>query len=583
MQHNKKPLTRAARALRRAPALLPVLLCSLAAQAATDAGQLLNEQQRLDKRAPRAAAPNTPALQAPLDETAGQPGLRAQIQRVRITGADGLMDEARLQALVADARGRTLSHAQLQQLAGRVTQALQAGGYPLARAYLPRQDLSDGELEIAVLPGRLQSSTDRVKVLTTDPALAAWLGAIANAALPEGPVRSEQLERGMLLINDVPGVQARASLEKGDEPGSSRLLVRADTERRWNAQLGVDSFGNRYTGEWRASAQAAVYRPFAQSDMLAGSVSHASGSDQASASYALGLNPQGLRAQMAMNWLRYDVGGDASALELAGTASSVSGGLSYPLLRSRERSLWASADIERKAMTDKALGQELRSRRLYRMGATLNGSLIDRTWGIAQHELSVGFAAGQLSLHNAADRQVDALSAQTAGGFSKLSWSASRLQGFEGAPDWSLLLGASGQLSSRNLDSSEKFILGGPVGIRGQAVGEASGDSGWLVNLELRREFAVGDAVRAQALAFVDHGRIALHARPWGGALAAGQDNGYALSGAGVGLNLSGERWTLRSAYARALGSNPGRSAAGLNADGRSSRHHLWVQAALRF
>ena len=39
----------------------------------------------------------------------------------------------------------------------------------------------------------------------------------------------------------------------------------------------------------------------------------------------------------------------------------------------------------------------------------------------------------------------------------------------------------------------------------------------------------------------------------------------------------------LRAAYARALGDNPGLSPKGLNADGRSGRNHLWVQAALRF
>jgi hemolysin activation/secretion protein len=577
MNSNKNILTRAP------GTLLPLLLCSMAAQAATDAGQLLNEQQRLDRRAPRATAPNEPVVQAPLTEAGAQAGLRARIDRVRVTGAEGLMDDAKLQALVADAKGRTLSHAQLQQLANRVTQALQAGGYPLARAYLPRQDLTGGELEIAVLPGRLQSGADRIKVLHSDPALGAWLGEIAAAALPTGPVTSEQLERGMLLINDVPGVQARASLEKGDEPGSSRLLVRADTERRWNAQLGVDSFGNRYTGEWRASAQAAVYRPFGHSDVLTGSLSHARGSDQVAASYAAALNPQGLRAQFATNWLRYDIGGDVAALDLAGTASSVSGGLSYPLMRSRESSLWASADVERKAMTDKALGQELRSRRLYKIGATLHGSFVSRAAGLAQHDISVSFAAGQLNLNNTTDRQLDALTAGTAGGFSKVTWSASRLQGFEGAPQWSLLVGVSGQMGGRNLDSSEKFILGGPVGIRGHAVGEASGDSGWLANLEVRREFGFGDAVRAQAVAFVDHGRVTLHVSPWRGALAAGKSNGYALSGAGVGLNLSGDRWMLRSSYARAVGSNPGASATGLNADGRSSRHHLWMQAALRF
>lgn len=587
MGKNKKSLSRAVGARKRnwAPAVLPAMMWALSAQAAPDAGQLLNEQQRLEQSAPRLPAPSAPAVQLPsLDAVAAQPGLRARIERVRFTGADGLVEEASLQALVADARGRTLNHAQLLQLAGRVSQTLQAAGYPLARAYLPRQDLSEGELEIAVLPGRLQSGAERIKVLNAEPALAAWLAAIADAALPPGPVRSEQLERALLLINDVPGVQARASLEKGKEAGSSRMLVRADSSRRWDAQLGLDSFGNRYTGEWRSSAQAQLYRPLAADDVLSASLSHARGNDQLALGYGLGLNPQGLRAQLNTSLLRYELGGDSAPLGLSGTAGSLSAGLSYPLLRARGANLWGSVELERKSMNDKALGQEIRARRIVKASATLSGNLVAPQLGqLAQHEMSLGLAGGQLKLDNAADSLVDALSARTAGGFSKLFWRASRVQSFEAAPDWSLFLGASGQQGGRNLDSSEKFILGGPAGVRGQAMGEASGDSGWLMNLELRRDFSLAQGLRAQALGFVDHGRIQLHTRPWTGALSATQSNGYALSGAGLGLNLYGERWTLRSAYARALGDNPGLSPKGLNADGRSGRNHLWVQAALRF
>ncbi|MBA4342330.1 MAG: ShlB/FhaC/HecB family hemolysin secretion/activation protein [Methylibium sp.] len=556
----------------------------LGAQAAVpDAGQLLNEQQRLDKSAVRpAAAPVNVNAQA-LDTAAAQPGLRARIERVRVSGADGLLSDAQLQALLVDAKGRTLNHAQLQQLASRVTMALQAAGYPLARAYLPRQDLSAGDLEIAVMAGRLQTGPDRVKVMAADPELGVWLAGVANAALPEGTVRSEQLERALLLISEVPGVQSRASLEKGKEPGSSRLLVRADTPRDWSAQATLDSFGNRYTGDWRAGAQAALYRPFGNDDLLGLGLSHSRGSDQASASYALGLNPQGLRAQFSGSWMRYQVGADAAALNLTGTASTLSAGLAYPLLRARERNLNASFEVERKGMSDKALGQEIRARRVHKASASLNGSFRSDWLGVAYNELSAGFAVGQLDLDNSADRLADSLSARTAGGFSKVYGRAARTQGFEGAPDWSLFMGASAQLAGRNLDSSEKFILGGAAGVRGQASGEASGDSGWLLNLEVRRELQLMPELRSQLLAFVDYGRITQQAQPWAGATPAGRDNGYALSGAGVGVNLYGERWSLRSAWAHALGSNPGRSAAGLNADGRSSRNHLWVQASLRY
>ena len=54
------------------------------------------------------------------------------------------------------------------------------------------------------------------------------------------------------------------------------------------------------------------------------------------------------------------------------------------------------------------------------------------------------------------------------------------------APQWSLYLGLSGQRALDNLDSVEKFSLGGPYGLRAYPSGEATGDHGWLAVAELQ-------------------------------------------------------------------------------------------------
>lgn len=555
---------------------------AMAQTAPPDAGSLLNQQQRQDRPQPRPES-SAPLVQAPLPEASGEVGFRARIERVRFSGAEGLIDDAELQAVVADALGRELSFAQLQALAQRVSAALQAHGYLLARAYLPRQDLSDGELTIAIMIGRLQSSAGRVQVLSGDEVLRRRMAAIADAALPDGPVRNDQLERALLLINDVPGVSARATLEKGDEPGSSRLLVSADTTPDWSGGIAVDNFNNRYTGPWRTSAWTTVNRPFGREDQLGANLSHSSGSDVLGLNYALALNPSGLRANFAASWMRYDIGAEFKPLDLTGSAGTVSAGLRYPLLRTRQRSLWISVDAEHKRLTDRALGQTLRERELDKLTAMASGSFWDGWWGGGYTGLSAGWVSGRLGLDNDADRLADALSARTRGRFDKWVWRIERSQSLGGLPNWGLYLGANGQVGSRNLDSSEKFLLGGPSGVRGHAVGEASGDSGWLASAELRRDFSVAEGLSAQALLFVDHGQVRQHIDAWPGSVMPWSGNSYGLSSAGVGLNLQAARWSFRSAWAHRLGDNPGHSAAGMNADGRRDNHYLWLQASLRF
>lgn len=554
---------------------------AIAQTAPPDAGALLNQQQHQDR--PQQRPEQDAPANTPLPEARGDVGFRARIDRVRFTGAEGLVDDKTLQAVVADALGKSLTYAQLKALAQRVSATLQAQGYLLARAYLPRQDLSDRELEIAIMIGRLQRGHGGVQVLSREEALRSRMTAIADAALPDGPVRNDQLERALLLINDVPGVSAHATLEKGAEPGTSRLLISADTTPDWTGGVSEDNFNNRYTGQWRTSAWTTLNRPLDREDQLGASASHSRGSDVLGLNYSIGLSPSGLRANFATSWLHYDIGGEFKPLDLSGSAGTVSAGLSYPLLRTRKHSLWISVDAGHKRLVDRALGQTLRERELDELTTMFSGNVWDNWWGGGYTGVSAGWATGSLRLGNEADRFADAVSARTRGHFDKWIWRVERTQSLGGVSNWGLYLGANGQIGSKNLDSSEKFLLGGPSGVRGYPVGEASGDSGWLASAELRHDIPLTAGLSAQALVFVDRGHVRQHIDPWAGSVMPWTGNQYSLSSAGVGLNLQGARWSFRSAWARHLGDNPGRGATGLNADGLRFGQYLWLQASLRF
>ena len=110
-----------------------------------DAGALLNQQQQQDR--PQTRPQNdVPLVDTPPPVARGEAGFRARIDRVRFSGAEGLLDDATLQAAVAGALGRSLNFAQLQALAQRVSATLQAHGYLLALASFG----SDGSAAIDV-------------------------------------------------------------------------------------------------------------------------------------------------------------------------------------------------------------------------------------------------------------------------------------------------------------------------------------------------------------------------------------------------------------------------------------------------
>jgi hemolysin activation/secretion protein len=548
----------------------------LALAASPDAGQLINERQRVEMPPARPAA--EPLKEREQTTGTAARGLSVRVARVRFTGAEVLASDAELQGWVADHVGQRLHHAQMQALAARVTARLRDKGYALARAYLPRQDLSGGELQIAVLAGRLQDGPGRLNLSGGNAELQARLRAIADANLPDGPTRAEDLERALLLMRDVPGITVRSALDRGDQPGTSRINADVDELSAWGASASLDNFANRYTGDVRATVRGVLHRPLEREDQVFVSLSKSRDTGHAALSYAWALSPQGLRAQVNGSYLRYKVGLELAPLDLRGTARSVGAGLSFPLQRSRERNVWLSLDGVESRLDDDALGVPLHRRRIDRVTVGVSANAYDSFGGGGQIDLGANVGAGTVSLsRNPADAAADAVSARSQGGFTKFSAHLARHQTLPGLRDWTLFAAVSGQLADKNLDSSEKFMLGGPSGVRAYAVGEASGDSGWLASVELRREFKLF-GLRAQGLGFVDAGGITQHQTLWTGALSDPATNRYRLAGAGLGLNIGNATWNLRSAWAHAIRGNAGRSAAGLEADGRAARQRAWVQ-----
>lgn len=558
------------------------------AQAIPNAGQLLNEQQQTLPSEPRGAEP-PPAFELPsASPRPGDSGLRVEIKSIRFSGDTELAKAENLQELTTPVTGQTLDHAGLQHLVDTLTRYLRGKGYVLARAYLPRQDLTHGELEIALIKGRLQSGDKRIEVGGQTRSSAQRLHDIASAALPEDEVlRVEDLERALLLINDQPGMSAQSALDRGLQPGTSRLIIDARQGPLFTGAVSADNYGNRSTGTARANAQLVANDPLGIGDQLNLGFSTSTGSAVIGGGYSLPLTASGLRLNAAATYLRYDVDQEQfRSLDLRGTAKAGSLGLSYPLIRSRLQNLYITGTYEHKALEDRALGTNVSDRTLDNFTFGLSGNRFDDLAGGGVTDASVALTLGELDLSgNRDDQFADRVGAKSDGSFHKLNLRMSRLQNLGATSDWSLFGGVSAQWASDNLDSAEKFLLGGPSGVRAYPVGEASGDHGWLATLELRRNLSLNlPGIKVQALGFLDTGRVWLHQDAWAGSVNnAGNTNRYDLNAVGLGANLWAGNFSVRTAVAHPLDSNPGRGLSGLDADGRSSDWRAWLQTSFAF
>ncbi|MHB8988862.1 MAG: ShlB/FhaC/HecB family hemolysin secretion/activation protein [Desulfobulbia bacterium] len=506
-------------------ALALIFLATLSAHAAPDAGQTIRELQKQ----PELNAPKTtPPLRLEENVTrrdSAHGDVRIAVSGIRISGSK-VFTAAELEALVADLIGGEHTLAELYQGAARITAYYRDRGYIIARAYLPAQEIQDGVVVIAVVEGRIGEQQINNQSRLSDARANGYLREIKSGeALQAAPV-----ERALLLLNDTPGVgSTRATLQPGASVGTSDLVVEIGPSAPYFARVAADNFGNRYTGENRVDGALALNSPFKMGDQF---TVRALASDQdqtyARVAYQIPAGSSGLRLGAAYFDTRYRLGKEFAPLQAHGTATGTSLFAVYPFIRSQESNLSGTLTLEDKKLddfTDAPVTAAAQHIRLASFGLAGNYHDLLGEGGVTAFDLAL--VAGHLGM-DTESQAADELSARRNGGFTRLAYNVTRLQRLTDRDALSVSL--SGQWAGKNLNSSEKFFLGGAYGVRAYPQGEAEGDQGWLTTLELRHRFLPD----LQGVVFYDAGSVRINHDPF----LAGE-NSRTISGAGVGANAN--------------------------------------------
>ena len=539
------------------------LCCALPAlaQQAPDAGSILRDVQKPLPEFPKKPPPKLEVEQPARPPLATQPAVRFVLKAVRITG-NSVFAEGELQKLVADLVGKEVGFADLDEAAARITRYYRERGYLVARAYLPQQEIRDGVVEIAVLEGRFGKSELNNASRVSNATVLRYL-----APLEGGVVDERRVERQLLLLSDLAGMgTTAAALKPGERVGETTLGLQIGPAPWAVGGVELDNYGSRYTGRTRLTGQLDVLSPLGEGDTASAQGIKADGLELIRLAYQVPIAGNGLRAGVSYSDLDYRLGEEFESLHAHGTASTLSGTVFYPFVRAREVNFNGLVSFTRRRFEDRVDTSGISTDKTTdAVGFTLGGDWRDATAGGGINTYLATVTAGQLNIETAAARAIDDASVRAQGAYRKLNLNAQRIQYL--APRWSALLGFSGQLTNHNLDSSEKFTLGGPFGVRAYPLGEAAADEGFIFNAEPRYEVLPG----LQALAFYDVGRVRLnHDAPPGTTV-----NYRSLAAAGAGLNWQARR-DLMARLVFAFGNH--------EATSEPDRHpRIWAQAAARF
>lgn len=554
--------------------VLPFLLgiSTAYAQTTPDAGTL---RQQIERQIPQALPGETKPLTPLPPEYKPAPGLAVTVKQFRFDG-NTLLTAEQLTPALASFLNRPLDFAGLQQATAAVSETYRAAGW-LVRVYLPRQDITDGIVTLQIVEGIF----GKVRLDGTPPSrlTAGRAEATIAAAQQAGQaLNAAALDRAMLLLDDLPGVAVSGNLAPGSGQAKTDLVLKMADEPLFSGEGGIDNTGSRSTGEQRLTVNAFLMSPLKIGDQLAANLVHTEGSDYARLAYSLPVGYDGLRLGVNASRMDYKViTPEFKAANINGNSNTWGLDAQYPLIRTRTRNLYLSAAYDNKAFDNKANNATTTQYGVRNTTLGLMDNQFDKWGGGGANMASLNLTAGTVDLAGSPNQAADATTTQTHGSFSKLRYALSRQQVL--TADLSLYTLLTGQFANKNLDSSEKFFLGGANGVRAYPSSEGGGSEGTMLNLELRWR-AMSNLVFT---GFYDWGSVTINKNnSFAGAPVL---NRFDLSGLGASLTWIGPKGlNLKGTYAHRLGGNPNRDATtGKDQDGSLNKNRVWLTASLPF
>lgn len=542
------------------------------AQVVPDAGALRQQIER-ERVLPAPARPlldstSVPTLPAPLSD------LRLTVKGIRFSG-NTLIDSEKLEAIVAPYLNQPQTFAQLQEIAALVAQVYRDAGW-VVRAYIPRQDVTEGIVTIQIaeaLFGKVQLEVP----VATRLRVTSLIDYFEVQQKTGKPLNARAFDRATLLADDLPGISVMGVMREGSQEQETDLLVSVKDKPLLEGDVSFDNAGARPTGKERLNLNASLAGLFTLADQLNINVTHTIGSDYLRASGTLPVGADGWRLGMNASNMRYKlITQEFAALDAQGASSAVGLEASYPIVRTRQKNLYFSAGADLKRFDNQSNGT-----------TTTRYQSRTLTLGVTAHALDDGsvdkvsmasliWLNGLLDLNGSPNQAADALTTQTEGRFNKFRYTLSRRQMI--SSNWSFQGMLAGQWANKNLDSSEKFYLGGASGVRAYPTSEGGGALGTLVNLELRRR--IDEAFTFST--FYDWGQITINLK--NDFPGSHQLNGYMLRGAGVSLtqHIPGSG-SFKATWARRIGVNPNPTLNGSDQDGSLVVNTFWLTANFQF
>jgi len=367
-------------------------------------------------------------------------------------------------------------------------------------------------------------------------------------------LRSSAVDRALLIADDISGVAVTGGLQEGQRDGETDVVLKG-LEKPWlETNFSHDNTGSESTGVERTSLGFTGNSWLMAGDVFSTQLVGSEGTRYVRLSESIPIGYTGLRMGVNASRMTYRVGLlGADGFEITGLSESFGVETSYPLVRSRLSNLYANLAVDNKIFRNFSSDKRDSDYSIRSTALGLSGNLFDNFGGGGFNNASLTLTHGTVNMDGSGNfiTNPDSFPEGKLGFYRKLRYALSRQQTL--TDQLAFYLALSGQSALSDLDSSEKFYLGGSSGVRAYPSSEGGGVKGHMVNAELRWQVASGYS----ATAFYDYGQVLadplFHTRD-------NQEfiNEYSLKGGGLAFSRQFDGgFTLKLTWARRSEDNP--------------------------
>ena len=481
------------------------------AQVVPPSDQPGRERERFERPPVPLAQPGGPAISVPgIEAPPGAAETKLVIRQIRIVGAT-IYTAAQLAELYANVVGKKVTLQAVYDLAQRITAKYGGDGYVLARAIVPVQQLdpNGAVVKIQVVEGYIERVEWPPELSTYRDFFSYYAGRIAA----ERPVNIRTIERYLLLAGDLPGLKFKNSIKPHPTKVGAAILVVEVTHKPVDFFARVDNRGTPARGPLEFLTSTTVNNLLHSHDAFTLTAAGAFKTRELqyyAANYRQVLTGEGLTYFATASYGFGRPGTEELELLNYRTKSLYAEtGLSYPVIRERERNLnvsglwfWSNDRGSFFDMPDEPPSTHDRMRGI-RLRADTDSA--DQTGAINQ--LYFVFSQGVRGLGATQNGQDLASRLNGRVDFSKMELTVSRLQPLP-LPAFSALIAAYGQYAMTPLLVSEMCGYGGRLFGRGFDPSQFISDSCFEALFELRYDvpLELKGITQAQLYGFFDHG-----------------------------------------------------------------------------